>query len=524
MHHGSMDRELRNWVEEALHSGTLSAVICTSSLDLGVDFRPVDAVVQIGSPKGAARFIQRAGRSGHRPGATSEIYFLPTHALEIVEGIAIKYAIHSSKLESRLPYIRSFDVLHQFLMTLAIGDGFDSRTLLPIIQKTFSYSSISEEEWSWLINFLVHGGSMESYDEFQKVGQDSKGIFRAMNKGVGMRHRVSIGTIVGDSATQVKYLSGKNIGTVEEWFINQLKVGDIFWFAGRLLELVNMKYNVAYVRKGTKGKGVVPSWMGGRMPLSSELAFQIREVISKYSEGKLQESERAAIEQIFTIQETKSHLPKSSELLVEFYKSREGHHMLIYPLEGRLVHEGLAILLAYRISAIQAISISIAVNDYGLELLSDIPFEVDITVLSELLHTENLYADIMSSVNATDLAKRKFRDISIIAGMIFRGMPGKFKKDKHLQMGSGLLFNVFRDYEPDNLLYKQAYEETMTFQFEENRLREALTRMQSQKIVFIEPGPFSIFAFPIVADRLRSQLSSEKAMDRLAKMKIQLLK
>lgn len=524
MHHGSMGREMRNWVEEALHIGVLSGVIATSSLDLGVDFRPVDAVVQIGSPKGVARFMQRAGRSGHRPGEISKIYFLPTHALEITEGIAIRYAIYSSALESRLPYIRSFDVLHQFLMTLAVGEGFDSPKIFEIVKNTFSFSSVSEEEWNWVINFLVYGGSMESYDDFQKVGRDHTGIYRAMNKGVVNRHRVSIGTIVGDSSIQIKFLSGKNIGTVEEWFINQLNIGDTFWFAGRLLELVNIKGNIAFVKKGTKGKGLIPSWMGGRMPLSSELAYQIRQVITRYKQDTLTPDEQKSVSQIFSLQETISHLPESDELLIEKYESKDGFHLLVYPIEGRLVHEGLAILLAYRISKIHPVSISIAVNDYGLELLSDLPFDIDESDFIKLLYTENLHTDIMSGINATDLAKRRFRDISIIAGMVFRGMPGKFKKDKHLHMGSGLLFNVFRDYDPDNLLYRQAYEETMTFQFEENRLRDTLSRMAAQKIMVIEPAHFSIFAFPVVADRLRARLSSEKALDRLAKMKLQLLK
>jgi len=523
MHHGSMDYALRQWVEEALHSGSLRAVICTSSLDLGVDFRPVEAVIQIGSPKGISRFLQRAGRSGHRPGVSSQIYYLPTHALEIVEGLATRQAVEEHNLEARLPYLRSFDVLQQFMMTLAVADGFSPEELYKIAKGTFSYSSISQEEWDKNLSFLLHGGSLEQYKDYNKVAIDKQGRIRVINKHLAMRHRMSMGTIVGDSAIQIRYLRGGALGTVEEWFIGQLTLGDTFWFTGQLLELVQVKGNTALVRKASKGKAIVPAWMGGRLSLSSELSFQFRRVIDQFRKSKLKGPEAGIVEEIFNLQHQRSHLPNAEELLVEYYQSKEGFHLLVYPFEGRMVHEGLAILLAYRLSKQAPRSISMAVNDYGLELLSEENFWPGEPCFREMLDTRDLYKDIMSGMNASELARRRFREIAVISGLVFRGMPGKPMKERHLQMGTSLLFNVFRDYEPDNILYQQAHEETMAFQLEESRLRDAMVRMQSQEIVFRSPDKFSIFSFPIVADRLRSRLSSEKLEDRIAKMKLDVL-
>ena len=252
MHHGSISRELRDWVENALYNEQLKAVVCTSSLDLGVDFRPVETIIQVGSPKGVARFIQRAGRSGHQPGATSKIYFVPTHSLELIEAAALRHAVSKGNIEKRTPYIRSFDVLAQYLVTLAVSDGFTPNSALAEVKTTFSYQSISQNEWQWVLNFITTGGvALTAYDEYHKVIVEDN-CFKVDKRGIAMRHRLSIGTIVSDSALQVKYLSGKRIGNIEEWFIAQLNPGDVFWFAGRSLELVRVKGMEAQVRKTNK--------------------------------------------------------------------------------------------------------------------------------------------------------------------------------------------------------------------------------------------------------------------------------
>jgi ATP-dependent helicase Lhr and Lhr-like helicase len=521
MHHGSISLELRNWVEEQLHAGKLKAVVCTSSLDLGVDFRPVETIIQVGSPKGVARFLQRAGRSGHQPGAVSKIYFLPTNSLELIEGAALREAIDRKIVEDRLPYIRSFDVLVQYLVTLAVGDGFLPKEILEEVRGTASYSSITEEEWIWCLNFIATGGeALTAYDEYRKVIVEN-GIYKVESKQIAHKHRLTIGTIVGDTLMHVKYVTGKYLGTIEEYFISSLHIGDVFWFAGQSLELVRIKEMEAHVRKSKRKSGKVPSWQGGRMPLSSQLSEMIRLKIDEAAHGKECDDEMKFLRPLMDLQKNRSHLPSKNEFLIEYFQSTEGYHVVMYPFEGRNVHEGLGALVAYRMAKIQPITFSIAMNDYGFELLSDQPIPIFEAVETNVLGIENLSTDILASINATEMARRKFRDIAAISGLVFKGMPGKKIKDKHLQSSSQLFFNVFHEYESDNLLLLQAHEEVMDFQLEEARLRHALERIATQKIVITEPEKPTPFSFPIIVDRTREKLTSERLEDRIKKMKLE---
>ncbi|NNE30097.1 MAG: ligase-associated DNA damage response DEXH box helicase, partial [Saprospiraceae bacterium] len=474
MHHGSISREIRDWVEDSLHTGKLKAVVCTSSLDLGVDFRPVETIIQIGSPKGVARMMQRAGRSGHQPGATSRIFFVPTHSLELLEAAAFRQAVKEQKIESRIPFVRSFDVLVQYLLTLSIGEGFQESEIFDEITRTHCFQSVSTEEWLWVLNFITTGGKLEAYDEYKKVTVLEDGTFLMTNKHLARRHRLSIGTIVGDQNLVIKYVSGKRIGTIEESFISALNPGDTFWFAGRALELVRVKGIEAHVRKTKNKKGKVPSWMGGRMSMSSEASEMIRQKIFESTQPGRKDIELKVLEPLFRLQEERSLIPGPDELLMEYFKSSEGYHLLVYPFEGRFVHEGLGALFAYRISKIKPISFTIAMNDYGFELLSDVEIPVKEAIEEGLLSTDGLSDDIQRSINEIEMAKRKFRNISSIGGLIFQGFPGKYQKEKHLRNSSSLIFSVFHDYDPTNLLYLQAYEEVRNFQLEEARMRIAL--------------------------------------------------
>lgn len=521
MHHGSISQELRSWVEEQLHAGKLKAVVCTSSLDLGVDFRPVETVIQVGSPKGVARFLQRAGRSGHQPGAVSRIYFIPTHSLELMEAAGLREAVKRKIVENRVPYIRSFDVLIQYLLTLSVSDGFYPDQIFEEISATFSFSSINRDEWIWILNFITTGGdSLRAYDEYRKV-VIRNGLYKMESRTLAMKHRLSIGTIVGDTSLFVKFVSGKYLGTIEEGFISRLNPGDVFWFAGKSLELVRIKEMEVHVRKSKRAKGLVPSWQGGRMPLSSQMSAMIRLKIDEVVRGTEFDEEMKFLGPLFDLQRKLSHLPAQNEFLIEYFQSTEGYHVILYPFEGRFVHEGMAALMAFRIAQIQPITFSIAMNDYGFELLSDQPIPIEEAVETNMLGVDNLMADIQASINSTEMARRKFRDIAAISGLVFKGYPGKPVKDRHLQSSSQLFFNVFHDYEAHNLLLRQAYEEVMDFQLEEARLRAALERIAQQKIVITHPHEPTPFAFPIMVDRMREKLTSEKLEDRIRKMSLQ---
>jgi len=520
MHHGSLDNELRNWVEQALHAEALKVVVCTSSLDLGVDFRPVDTVVQVGSPKGVARFMQRAGRSGHHPGAVSMAYFVPTHSLELLEGAALKQAIKQGIFESRDPMLLTMDVLIQYMVTLAVSDGFRADELYKEVTTSYAFADLSRGEFNQLLDFITNGGkTLAQYDEFLKVEVEN-GLYKVNNRRVAMRHRLSIGTITSDLSVRVKWLSGGSLGTIEESFISKLKPGNTFWFAGRSLEFVRVKEMTAYVKKSTAKKGMIPSWSGGRMPLSSQLSAVFRDKLDEVAHGIEKDEEVIALKPLFNLQEELSHLPQSHEFLIESFKSREGHHLLFYPFEGRLVHEGMASLLAYRISRIKPASFSIAMNDYGFELLTDedVPIE-QILEDANFFSIDNLLEDIQHSLNANEMARRRFRDIAHIGGLVFTGYPGQPVKNRHLQASSSLLFEVFSEYEPDNLLVRQAYNEALAFQLEEFRLRAALQRIAGQTIILKTIERPTPFAFPIMVDSLgRERLTTESLEDRIAKM------
>lgn len=524
MHHGSMDADLRAWVEDNLHCGKLKAVVCTSSLDLGVDFRPVETVIQVGSPKSVARFMQRAGRSGHQPGATSRIYLVPTHSLELVESAALREAIQRGIMEERIPYVRSFDVLIQYLVTLAVSDGFFPEEVYKEVKRTFSYSSLEEEEWKWILQFITSGGdALQAYDEYRKVVVDEQGRYVVENRQVAQRHRLSIGTIVGDHELKVKYVSGKYLGTIEEYFISKLRPGDTFWFAGRVLELIRIKDMEVLVSRSKRKSGRVPSWMGGRMPLSSQLGALIRNKIDEASRGEIKDEELKFLQPLFDVQRQRSHLPRSSEFLIEYFRTSEGYHVFMYPFEGRFVHEGMSALIAYRIAQIRPVTFSIAMNDYGFELLSDQPIPLEEALESDLFRTDGLFTDIQASINAGEMARRKFRDIAAISGLMFTGYPGKPIRERHLQATAGLFFEVFHTYDPDNLLYRQAYEEVFDFQLEENRLRLALERITSQSIIVTHPAKPTPFSFPIMVDRLRERLTTEQLKDRITRMTLKYL-
>ncbi|HSF45294.1 MAG TPA: helicase-related protein, partial [Chitinophagaceae bacterium] len=519
LHHGSIEQELRNWVEESLHEGKLKAVVCTSSLDLGVDFRPVETVIQVGSPKGVARFLQRAGRSGHRPGEVSKIYFLPTHSLELVEAAALKQAINETTIESRDPMILCFDVLIQFLGTLSISDGFREDELYGVIRSTYCFSEMTEEEWQQAIFFVTTGGqALTQYDEFRKIERDGDGIYRMHSRRLAMRHRMHIGTIVSDAMLKVKFMSGGFIGVIEEYFISRLVPGDVFTLAGRNLEFVMIKDMTAIVKKSTSKKSMVPSWMGGRMPLSAKLGIVLRKKLDEAHSNGPKDEEMRRLEPLFSKQLELSHIPRVDELLIEQIETRDGFHLFVHTFEGRLVNEAMAAILSYRISKIRSITFSFAMNDYSFELLSDQPIPVDDTNVYELFSPENLFTDIQRSVNSTEMAKRKFRDISVIGGLIFQGFPGEQKKARHLQASASLLFQVFSNYEKDNLLLRQAYQEVFDQQMEEIRLRNMLERIQNSRIILTYPTQLTPFSFPVKVDSMRESLSSEKLEDRVKRM------
>ena len=523
LHHGSLAREVRDWVERSLKDGRLKAVVCTSSLDLGVDFLPVERVLQIGSVKGIARLMQRAGRSGHAPGRASRVTLVPTHSLELVEAAAAKAAVAARMIEPRESPHNPLDVLVQHLVSMALAGGFRPEELLSEVRSTWAYQDLSDEQWRWALAFVRHGGhSLTAYPDYQRVEPDAEGRWQVPNARLARRHRMSIGTIVSDASIQLKYWSkgggGKALGSVEEGFIARLKPGDGFLFGGRLLELVRVENMTAYVKRTTGKKAAVPRWNGGRMPLSSELAEAVVAQLDAARHGRFEGPEMQAVKPLLDVQQQWSALPGSQTLLAEALKSREGWHVFIYPFAGRQVHLGLASLLAWRISQQRPLSFSIAVNDYGFELLCATEVDWSALLRPDLFSEEHLLADVMASLNAGELALRRFREIARISGLVFGGYPGAQKSTRQVQASSGLFYEVFKNYDPDNLLLTQAEEEVLRQELDITRLELTLSDIRSRRLDLQLIKRATPFAFPLLVERLRESLSSEKLADRVARM------
>jgi ATP-dependent Lhr-like helicase len=523
LHHGSLSREVRDWVERALKEGQLKAVVCTSSLDLGVDFLPVERVLQIGSAKGVARLMQRAGRSGHAPGRPSRVTLVPTHSLELVEAAAAHDAIEARMIEPRESPYKPLDVLVQHLVSIALGGGFTPDDLLEEVRSAWAYRELSDEEWQWALAFVRHGGhSLTAYPDYRRVEPDENGIWRVPDARLARRHRMSVGTIVSDASINVKYWkkggTGGSLGSVEEGFIARLKPGDGFLFSGRLLELVRVENMTAYVKRATNKKAAVPRWNGGRMPLSNELAEAVVAKFDAAARGEFVSPEMQAVKPLLEVQRQWSGLPQQHTLLAEVLKSREGWHLFLYPFAGRHVHLGLASLLAWRLSRDTPLTFSIAVNDYGFELLSATPINWGEQLNKDLFTQDRLMADIIASLNAGELALRRFREIARIAGLVFSGYPGAPKSNRQLQASSGLFFEVFKQYDAGNMLLTQAEEEVLRQELELQRLEQTLQRINQKALDVHLIKRATPLAFPLLVERMRESLSSEKLADRIARM------
>jgi len=529
LHHGSLAAETRRWVEDGLRQGRLRCVVATSSLDLGVDFTPVDRVLQIGSPKGVARLLQRAGRSGHQPGVVSRVTCVPAHAFELVEVAAVRAALKAGHIEARRPLERPLDVLVQHLVTVALGGGFAPDQLLAEVRRSYAYRHLTDEEWAWAVDFVSSGGeALDAYPEYRRV-VPANGRYTVPDKAVAQRHRLSIGTITSDASIAVRYLRGGSLGTINESFISRLKPGDKFIFAGRTLEFVRVRDMTAWVRKASSSKGAIPAWTGTSLPISAELSQAVRARLDEARDGVFESPEMQAVKPVLALQMKVSRLPHADELLIEQVKTREGYHLFFYPFEGKLVHQGLAALFAYRLSRLRPITFTLAANDYGVELLSPDPAPLAEALagtaeLVPLLSLQNLLADVPASLNASEMARRQFREIARVAGLVFQGFPGQGRSARHLQASSSLFYEVFAKYDPDNLLLAQAQREVLERQLEQSRLSQALQRLSAGQVTIAAPARPSPLGFPLLVSRMQAKLSSEKLADRVRKMVQQLEK
>lgn len=519
LHHGSIERDERERIEAGLKDGSVRLVVATSSLDLGVDFAPVERVMQIGSPKGIARLMQRAGRSGHRPGETCRIACVPTHGLELIEAAAVRRAVEEGKIEPRTAADKPLDVLAQHLVTCGLGGGFNADALFNEVKQAWSYRNLTRDEFEWALSLVREGGStLRAYPNYHRVKEED-GLYRVPDRHIAQLHRLNVGTIVGEATVRICYLSGRSLGSIEENFVSQLREGQKFVFAGKVVEFVRLREMICYVRPARGTTNFTPIWGGTRLPISESLGQAIRQTLERAARGTLDSPELLAAAPIVAAQSRLSHVPAADELLVELCQTREGSHLFMYPFDGRLVHGGIAALLALRFTRRVKATFSTAVNDYGLELLSADGFDFEPLLAPEVFETSNLLDDALESINLGELAKRQFREIARVSGLVFQNYPGNHKGARQMQASSSLIYDVFREFDPGNLLLEQARREVLEKQFEQTRLGRTLLRLRSSRLRIVRVNRPTPLGFPLIVERTGARLSSQTILERIEQMK-----
>lgn len=521
LHHGSLDQDERQRVEDGIKSGTLRIVVATSSLDLGVDFPPVENVIQIGSAKSIARAVQRAGRAFHRPGEDTLVQLCPTNVMEILEASALREGLQDGVLEERTPPEKPLDVLVQFLLNAAFHEGFDPDDVLGQVRSTVSFRSVTAEEFAWALNFIRSGGALSSYPEFRKV-EVRDGRYRFVSAEAARRHKMNIGTILSDSGVTVQVRGGVRLGVIDETFIAKLRPGDVIQFGGRTVEFLQMRDMTAFVKPARQRGPVAAVWSGTILPLSLQLSAYLRREIDRLRQavdGLDQPSpEIVSLLPIARIQSSRSRIPSATQTLIETCRTAEGYHLFVYTWEGWSVNEGLGHLAAYRLSRLRPNTIAVSATNYGFELLSTEPIGSDREIGMALTTLEGLEEDIHASQNFPELARRAFREIARVAGLVYQGTPSARKTARHLQMSASLLFDVFRQYEPSHPLLAQAFREVNERQLQIDRLRGLMHRMSEQELLIVPLPRLTPFAFPLYVERIKSRLSTEKLEQRLARL------
>ena len=521
LHHGSVDRDLRLQAEEGLRRGSLKCVVATSSLDLGVDFGPVEQVLQIGSPKGVARLLQRAGRSGHAPGATGRLVCVPTHSLELIECAAARTAVLGGVVEARRPLTLSLDVLAQHIVSTACGGGFRPAELLAEVRSTHAFATLDDRSWRWALDFAARGGqALTAYPDFSRI-KERFGRWYIASPAAARRQRMSIGTIAGETTVEVRWLRGGRLGTVEESFISRLNPGDRFLFAGRGVSLFRFDGLTAWVKKSRSTAGLqVPRWSGGRMPLSTLLAGAVQDLVRSALKpaGRISREVRAVLPLLET-QARWSRLPDPDTLLIEHHASSKStggapHQIFLYPFAGRLVHDGLAALVAWRIASRRPSTLQLSATDWGLQLAGRDPPPTDTRSWRALLSPANVLEDLLECLNSTEMARRHFREVARVAGLV----SGAQRSQRQTQASAGLIFDVLCEHDAGNMLLEQTRREVLEQQFEFQRLKESLEKIARQEIVFVETPRLSPLAFPIWAEQIQSRLSTQDWLAQIAGM------
>ncbi len=493
LHHGSLDVAQRRRVEDAMATGKLRAVVCTSSLDLGVDWGDVDLVINVGAPKGCSRLLQRIGRSNHRLDEPSEAVLVPANRFEVLECRAAIEAVAENAQDTPPLRTGALDVLAQHILGRACGEPFIAEELYAEICAAAPYAALSRADFDAAVDFVATGGyALKAYERFAKIRQDKDGRWRITHPRVAQRYRMNVGTIVEADMIKVRLVrsrrsgavvprGGRLLGEVEEYFIETLRPGDTFVFAGEILKYEALVEDEVYVSRSDATDPKVPAYEGGKFPLSTYLAARVRAILAKPEEWRaLPEQVREWLE----IQQWRSILPKAGDLLVETFPRAANHYLVCYPFEGRLAHQTLGMLLTRRLERARLRPLGFVANEYALAIwgLGDIALHIkrgDFS-LAQLFDEDMLGDDLEAWLAELALMKRTFRSCAIIAGLIEKRFPGEEKSRRQLTISTDLVYDVLRKHQPDHILLRAAHSDAATGLLDIKRLAEMLSRIRGR--------------------------------------------
>ena len=527
LHHGSLAPGQRRKVEAAMTRGDLRAVVCTSTLDLGIDWGAVDKVICIGAPKGAARLVQRIGRANHRLDDPSEALLVPANRFEVLECNAARDAVLAGELDGERLRRGGLDVLAQHVLGMACSAPFDANELYGEVKSASPYGHITRADFDAVVDFVATGGyALKRYDRYARLRKTEDGLWRIAHPRMAQQYRLNVGVIVEDPMVEIRLQSkgrpagagGRVLGQLEEYFVEQLTRGDTFVFSGRVLRFEGMRDDGAYVTKTTDSLAQIPSYNGGKFPLSTFLAERVREMVSRPESWHVLPD---PVHEWLRIQEARSVIPQPGQLLIETFPRGSREYLVCYPFEGRLAHQTLGMLLTRRLERLRMRPLGFVANEYALAVwaLRDMG-GVD---MAELFAEDMLGDDLDAWLAESNLYKRTFRNCAIISGLIERRYPGREKSGRQVTFSSDLIYDVLREHEPDHVLLRATYEDAGTGLLDIARLAQALKRVKN-RIVTRRLDRVSPLAVPAMLEISKEMVAGEAHEDILREAEEALIK
>ncbi len=535
LHHGSLDVGQRRRVEDAMAAGRLQAVVATSSLDLGIDWGDVDLVINVGAPKGASRLLQRIGRANHRMDEPSKGVLVPANRFEVLECSAAIGAVAANAQDTPPLRVGSLDVLAQHVLGCACGVPFDADELYAEVITAAPYAALTRADFDATVDFVATGGyALKSYERFAKIRQTKDGKWRIAHPRVAQMYRMNVGTIVEADMLKVRLVrsraskaiprGGRLLGQVEEYFIETMTPGDTFVFAGEVLKYEALVEDEVYVSRTNDPEAKVPSYEGGKFPLSTYLADRVRGILADHDTWRaLPDQVREWLE----VQEYRSRLPAKRELLVETFPRAAKYYLVCYPFEGRLAHQTLGMLLTRRLERARMRPLGFVANEYALAVwgLRDVAFAVQRGELSldALFDQDMLGDDLDAWLAESALMKRTFRNCAIIAGLIERRFPGEEKSRRQMTISTDLVYDVLRKHQPDHLLLRAAHADAASGLLDVRRVAEMLARVRG-RITHNPLDRISPLAVPVMLEIGREMVYGEASDALLAEAEAELVK